>query len=274
MKNITIVILAMGISAVSYAQNLFGSFSVGYGVSAPGEVLGTASIVDASGNSTASNYYGTFGGGLNVTLSPGYMFNEHLGFEIGANYLSGSEIEITSFTVPTGALVAKSKSTQLRINPSVVISSGNEGLNFYGKAGLIIPVSGSTVVNVSDNLNPLSVEEYTVESSGDFSIGFSGALGVSYGLNNSISIFGELNGVNLRIRGKSQTVTSYTVNGTDVMPLMDQYSKETVYVNELNSSSNNFEYNANASNSAAKEELVGSSNFNAVAFNLGIKYNF
>lgn len=274
MKKIKITILALSVSLFGFSQQFYGAFSVGYGVGAPGEILGTNNTVDASANSTATNNQGSFGAGLNLTLAPGYMFSEHIGIELGANYLMGSEVDVTSFNVPTGSLTAVSKSTQLRLTPSIVISSGSEGVNVYGKAGVIVPISGSTTVNVTDNINPLSIEEYSVESKGDLSIGFTGAIGVSYGFSEKLSLFGEINGVNLRIRGKSQTITSYTVNGTDIIPLLEEYEKETVFVDELNANSNNFDYNLNSSSASAKEELVSSSNFNALTFNIGLKFRF
>lgn len=274
MKKIYLSILALSFTGVAMSQQMYGSLTVGYGLQNSKEVLGTHETVDASFNSTESNIYGTYGSGINLALTPGYMFSDHFGAELGLNYLMGGDIESNRVDFPTGSFTATSKSSQFRLMPSFVLTTGTSGLNAYGKLGLVLPVGGKTVTDVYNNINPNSVEEYSVESSGQFSLGYMGTFGVSFGLSDNLSFFGELQGINLRIKSKSSSITSYTMGGTDVMGTLTTYDKETVYVDELNSSSNNSSYNTNPNDGAAKESLASTSNYNGMFINVGLKFNF
>lgn len=264
----------MSFAGIASAQQFYTNVNVGYGLQTSKEAIGTHSTMDASFNFTDENIYGTYGGGLNFGVTPGYMITDNFGLELGLNYLMGGDVEFMRFDAPTGSAVGTSKSTQFRILPALVLSTGNDGLNAYGKVGLVVPAGGKTEVHVNDATDPNAVEDYTVEAKGQFSLGYMGAFGVSFGLSDKLSLFGELNGVNLRIKGSSSSITSYTVAGTDVMSMLDTYDKETVYVDELNSSSNNSGYNTNASTGKAKEELASTSNYNAMFINVGVKINF
>ena len=185
----------------------------------------------------------------------------------------GSSVTSTDFSAPTGNATLTAKSTQVRIAPSLIVTTGGD-FALYGKGGLVLPVTGSTVAEYRDDTNPLASVEQDFESKGATSLGFQGAIGVNYNLSDNLSLFGELGAVNLRIKSGTRTMTRNMVGGVDVLSAMDTYDKETVYVDELNPSSNNSSYNSNASDSQAKEELAGTTNFNAMVISVGVKYNF
>ncbi len=272
-KGLLLGALLLGAGAVS-AQNLYVGLQGGYGIGTPSEVVGTTTVVTASGQ-TETNSYGTFGEGANIGLNVGYMFSEHVGAELGFNYFLGSTVESNNTTVPTGTVTVNSKSTQFRLAPSLVVTTGGD-FALYGKGGLVLPVGGSTVTEYRDSgTNPLvgSVEQ-DFESKGAMSIGFQGAMGVSYNLSDKLSLFGELGAVNLRIKGDTRSVTAYRVDGTDQMSNLDTYDKETVYVEELGPNSNNSAYNlTSVDENKAKEELSNSTNYNAMFISIGVKFS-
>ncbi len=140
---------------------------------------------------------------------------------------------------------------------------------------MVLPVAGSTVTRTETTPIIGAASSSEMESKGAFSLGFQGALGLGYNLSEKLSLFGELSHVSLKIKGKSSSVTENISGGVDVLGLMDTYDKETVFVDELNSSSNNSSYNPNPVNTgSAREELASTSNYNALFINIGVKFNF
>lgn len=253
----------------AFSQGAYAGLHVGYGFGMPNEQIGSKTDINSSGSGTETAIYGTYGGGINTSLNVGYMFNEHVGAELGLNYLLGNKVTQDEVTFGGFSSTTITQSNQFRINPSLVISSGGK-LAAYGKLGLVVPVAGSTITEYRDNAG----NAQDIESAGSFSFGYQGALGVSYSISEKLSLFGEFSGVNLRIKSKSQTVTSFSAIGIDVLGLMTTYDKETVYVDQLSNSSNNSSYNANYSENSAKEELANTSNYNAQFINIGVKFNF
>lgn len=263
--------LLLGAGAVS-AQGLYVGLQGGYGFGTPSDQVGTTEVVDGSGQ-TSTAIYGSYGGGTNAGLNVGYMFSEHIGAELGLSYFLGSSVTSRDVTVPTGSATLSASSNQMRLAPSIVLTTGGD-FAIYGKAGLVLPVGGSTIAEGRDATNPNSIVEQEIESKGSMSLGFQGALGASYSLSDNLSLFGELSAVNLRIKSGTQTVTKYTVNGTDFLEALDTYDKQTTFVDELNPSSNNGSYNSSYSTDSAKEELATTTNFNGFFINIGVKYNF
>lgn len=273
-KGLLLGVLLLGAGAVS-AQNLYAGFQAGYGIGMPTDVVGTTTVVSSTGDQTETNVYGSYGGGLNLGLNVGYNFSEYFGAELGFNYFMGSTVTSTDVTVPTGTVVVTGKSTQMRLTPLLVVSTGGD-VALYGKAGFVLPVGGSTTAELRNTTNPITGEvQQDFESKGAMSLGLQGAIGVKFDMASSLSFFGELSAVNLRIKSASRSMTKYTVGGTDFLESTDTYGKEITYVDELNSSSNNSAYNLTSVDSnSAMEDLATKTNFSALFLNVGIRYNF
>lgn len=273
-KGLLLGVLLLGAGAVS-AQNLYVGFQAGYGIATPSDVVGSTTVVSSTGDQTETNVYGTYGGGTNFGLNVGYNFSEHFGAELGFSYFLGSTVTSRNVTVPTGSATLMASSTQIRVTPQLIITTGGD-LALYGKGGLVLPVGGSTTAEYRDNTNPIVGEvQQDFESKGAMSLGFTGALGVSYNMSDKLSLFGELSAVNLRIKSASRSMTKYTVGGADFLESTDTYGKETTYVDALNSSSNNTSYNlTNVNLNSAQEDLATKTNFNGMFINIGVKYNF
>lgn len=271
-KGLLLGALLLGAGSIS-AQGLYVGLQGGYGFGTPGDKIGAETVITSTGDQTSTSIISSFGGGTNAGLNVGYMFTEHIGAELGFSYFLGSEVTSDHVTVPTGELLVTRKTTQTRLAPSIVLTTGGD-FAVYTKAGLMLPVGGSTIIDYSDETNPLATVDRGFEAKGAMSIGFQGALGANYKLSDNLSIFGELSAVNLRVKSASNTMTRSVVAGTDVLSLMDQYDIETVFVDELTSSSNNAGYNASYKTTDAKEDLASTTNFNGFFINIGVKYNF
>lgn len=290
------------------AQGFYGDINVGYGFGAPGRLhndgtgLGTTShtdIVNGVQTTTRKAINGGVGGGINIQLTPGYMFNDHIGVELGLNYYLGNNVlvqEGTSSLTQTNVNInamewnsgsAHAKSGQFRILPTLVLSTGaSNKVSGYAKLGLVLPIAGSTTLTSTTvdkeitgvNLNGPIIETETVESEmkikGAFTVGFKGAAGVNFMVSDKIGIFAEAFFTNLHISRKSAEVTQYTVNGADRLGQMTNYAKEVEYVTELNASSNNFGYNASSNLNNARQELTSGNNYNQIGVAVGVKFNF
>lgn len=248
------------------AQNYL-RLNLGYGTALPTQILGSEVTTTSE-----KNIKGSYGAGLNVELGFGHMFSDNIGLDLGLAYGSGSK---TTNKGGSGNNTYESsfKSTFVRITPAVVLTTGKKGFNTYGRFGLSVPVTGS-VVGTSDNTNAGITTHRVSKTTGKVSLGLVGALGLSYNLNDKISIFGEVEYLGLGINYKKTEVTEYKVAGADMLSNLTTAQKEINYVNELTSSSNNGSYNTNVSSSKPSDQLGDVANFSRCAINVGVKFNF
>ena len=276
MKKITLMVASVTLGFTAMSQGFYGALNVGYGFSTPSQVIGTDYVVSATGAETESNIYGTYGAGINIGLTPGYMITEHFGVELGLNYFMGTNVDVNKVRTPFGESLASLHSSQFRLLPSLVVSSGGTKFSVYAKAGLVLPVFGTTFLKVEDSgvFGPGSGYTRETETKGAFSLGFNGAIGVNYGISDKLSVFGELSGMNLHINAKEREVTTATNNGVDMMSALTTYDKNISYVDELTPSSNNAGYNVNYTEDQPQEVLRTRNNFSALFINLGVKYAF
>lgn len=271
-KGILLGAVLLSISTVNAQKGFYTGIGVGYGFSSPTDVLGTKYSIDSDGTEKESNIYGSLGAGFNSSVNVGYMFGDHFGMDLGVNYFIGSKTTINEVISPTGELNAFSKSNQLRLIPSFVMTTGGE-FALYTRAGFIFPVIGTTFTESSSDFSGIQTDQH-FESKGTFSIGYHGAFGAKYALNEHLSLFAEISGAYLRIKSKSTSMTKNSVNGVDFLSGMTTYQKETIYKDELNSSSNNALYNSNSNAGSAKEDLSKKTNYNGAFLNVGVKYKF
>jgi opacity protein-like surface antigen len=259
----------------SASAQFYVNVSAGYGIAAPGEVLGQNTTITATGGSE-ENVYGTLGSGFQVGVTPGYFFTEHLGAELGVNYFFGAETDIQETTTPFGTAKVTAHSNQLRLVPSIVLRTGGESVYGYAKAGLIMPVAGSTITNLDDSGagGPGSGSTAEYETKGRFATGFSGALGVNFAFGGNMGVFAEVGTTNLRVQWKERTLNEATVDGTDVLNMLSTYDRETEYKDEIDGNSNNADYNPNYSDGSAREELANRTNFGAMFITVGLRIGF
>ncbi len=279
MKKSILLVAAIALGTVASAQELNVGVNVGYGFGLPGNTLGQSTDADyVTGPQTITNFDGSIGSGFNAGLNLGYMFNENVGVDLGLDYLMGANVLMseTRTVIPTQTVTTSqyAQTSQFRISPSVVISSGGDGLQVYGRAGLVLPVFGNTIATAENDQAGAELD-YAEERKGAFALGYQGALGVSFPMGDKISLYGELNGVNLRIKSKSSKVTRNNSGSTDNLPFMTESQINTNFVSELNSSSNSYETNSAGYNTnAADEQLTSTTDFSALFIKVGVKFRF
>ncbi len=298
----------MGLTTAVQAQKLYLDAKVGYAFGFPGTVLGTqehteiyaTSLTDIQRTTDVKNITGTQGVGLNFMIAPGYMFNKHFGVELGLEYYMGLKTRISEATsnitidIPAMGINlpqteyrsgwGDATSSQFRLIPTLVVSSGGEKFNVYAKAGLILPVWGVTKVHRTVNDANINYVQQTIERSntetdvnisGKFNVGFRGVLGVEYKPIPRIGIFAEAFITVLQVKRNTLNITSHVVDGVETVDAMDTYDKETTYVNDYNSATiNNKDINPTGTDvNRPKEEITPSTNFNQLGLSIGVRIN-
>ena len=244
--------------------------SAGYGLGSPGHVLGTAT----ASNGDEKNIYGTLGNGIQANLTPGYMFGDHFGFELGLNGFFGSETTINKVEASSGTYRHTQKSSQFRIAPAFYIKSGGEKFSVYARAGLLIPLMGSVKSEINDATNPAVTTMTELKTTGKIALGYTGAFGMNIHFGEKFGFFAEVGANSLRVKSKATEMTQRTANGSDLLDATPTYGKEITYVDELTSSSNNFNSNPASSMGSAREELREVANFSNFFIQIGIKFTF
>ncbi len=231
MKRNLLLIIALFV-ATSMSAQFYAGLGVGYGMGASKRANG----LEYSGTKTI-NIYGSYGQGFSPNLKLGFMFNDNMGFELGVSYLFGA----SQTKYKSEFQLEEAKSNGLRIAPQLVYKLDN---GFYGRFGMIIPLLGKTVITETDDKlmvapNTFVKKEMVTETKGSFSIGFIGAIGYGFALNDNMTLFGEIEYIGLSIKSGSATITKLEVDGNDKLANMDTYQKEYEFVDEIDSSKDN-----------------------------------
>ena len=227
-------------------------------------------LVNATQTSATQDSYEivktNLGQGINFGLNVGYMFNKNLGFELGAIYLLGSEINssTTSFSGNYNKISLVSK--MLQIKPTVVLRGGFEKINPYAKVGMVI--GSGKIINDREFKDGSNISFTTLELYDGTPIGFHSSVGVLYQLNSKFSVFGELNLVSLEYAANKGKATKYIRNGVDILPLLS--------IREIDIEFIESESNASAApppNQPRKLAKLPLS-FNSFGLNFGLQYQF
>lgn len=268
MKKNLLFIIALFV-ATSMSAQFYAGLGVGYGIGANQQIQGTE--VDGT---IQTNLYGSYGQGFTPNLKLGFMFNKNLGVELGVGYLFGAMQ--TKYKNESADRLVEAKSSGMRIAPQLVYKL-NSG--FYSRFGLIIPIFGTTVATDTDNKHMAGItmvqKVVTQEFKGSFSIGFIGAIGYAYALNDNLSIFGEVEYVGLSIKSGTSTITQYDVGGVDGLPTLTTSQKETEYKDKIDPSTDNT--NPSIINGGLDEptvKLKTRAPFSSLGINFGIIMTF
>jgi hypothetical protein len=115
-----------------------------------------------------------------------------------------------------------------RINPQIVLSMEANKITPYAKVGLLLGMGSMSYTSKYDYVD--GVLEQTLLLNGGIAKGFTTTIGASYALNDKISLFGDLNLVNMSYSPTKGTITKYTEDGVDLLPSFDPIDKEIQFV--------------------------------------------
>ncbi|PKG50854.1 outer membrane beta-barrel protein [Olleya sp. 1-3] len=280
MKHLFIVFTALMLSTVSYSQFEM-SLSTGYAFDSAGMKLGETVTISETENS-----YGSYGEGANVQIRGTYFFNDSFGVDLGIGYLHGTDQTVSKVTLPNRNVDAVARARAFGASTSIVYKFTN---NFYGRFGALLKLGGKTEAVIYDKsvfsqaeadasglpLGSYSETNYKEDFHGHFPLGFVGALGYKFNLNDNFQLFVEAEYYGISLKRKDSEITEFN---TDVMlpdgtvavsglytidNLPAGYNKETTYVDNL--------ANDNTDSSKKLSQKVPYSSFGV---NFGITYKF
>ncbi|RFS19184.1 hypothetical protein DVR12_24770 [Chitinophaga silvatica] len=216
---------------------------------------------------------GSYGAGVRGGLSFGYNINKYLAIEGTFNYfhskknlMTRQQTKLAGDTRILGFVESHGYVNAVDFAPSLVVSPGYERINPYVRFGFVVPLWGRLYIETeaAQTSNPpagLPVppgsQVYTTisrkeEVKPNVTIGFQGALGVSFMVSNRFDIFVEAEYRNVPVRSKSKEITRYnevntlvTSTGTPIQELshrgvndLSVAEKKTDYVTTLDQNSN------------------------------------
>lgn len=281
MKQRVILLVGILISTMSYAQFEI-SAGTGYAIGSAEMKLGTETTT-----TSVENTYGSYGEGVNFQLRGTYFFNEKVGLDLGVGYLNGADHTINKTTVP--GVVEVDAIARGRAFGATVAVAYKFTDNFYGRVGALLKVAGKTEAVVSNktfftkeqsdaqNLpeGSYTQTDYVEDYHGKFPLGFVGALGYKFPIDNNFSIYveaeyygvslkrkdSELQEFNTDIVQPDGTIAQKSLYSLDNLP--PGFVKKTNYVDELR--------NDNTDPSKKLSQKVPYSSF---GFNVGVTYKF
>ena len=272
MKKVTLLSLITVLTWILCVNNLFGqrayvSINTGYGVNMSSQNLDYFDLYNRTSTTTSSTreqVYVSLGKGINFGGAFGYTFNENIGAELGISYLLGGK-STAKYVYEDGTTDYTLSSNMLRINPSLVISSGLDGVNPYAKFGLVIG-TGSVNYEYEDN-DFGDIYKEKLKMDGGLAMGLNAAIGANFTLTDNMSLFGEINMINMSYAPTRGEVTEATENGADELPDMTTSEKEIEFVDKVN-------YNNSPPESQPSKELKQKLPFGSFGLNFGLRIVF
>jgi len=264
-KFLLLTIAFFGLNNV-FAQGLYINFNSGYGFKAGAEYIDYYNFQNSVRGTTSITYEQVFvslGQGVNFDGSLGFMLNKNIGMELGLSYLFGTKNKAKK-EYNDGYTDYSLSSDMLRIIPSLVISSDANGLNPYAKLGLVVG-KGSILYEYIDNddgdITTLKQKLY-----GGTALGIKSAIGLSFSLQDNLSLFSEVQMINMSYSPLKGTIIEATENGQDQLPEMSVRDKEIVFLDTY--TWNLLEF---PPDTQPREELKQRFPFGSVGLNFGLR---
>jgi len=242
--------------------------------------------------------FGSFGQGARFAVAGGYMITPYFGIELEIYYFQGFKQEYGSDKGPSSTSNTQYSRTgysyQMRATPSLVVQAPEGKFQPYAKFGVLLPFFGKTVLEESWEYAVGGSRAKQTDVDGKLSIGFESSIGVQYNVNDNLGIYLQATYTGLRIRSDKATVVkdeSIASNGdaTDNLDGGLVLTSQIVFQDELTQESNTtaginilpdvpndviVRINGSLDNTKPLNLPTQTSNFNALSFNVGIKYTF
>lgn len=250
----------------------------------------------------------SYAAGANLSLGLGYMITHWFGIELGAHYLWNSRASayVRSDMTPIGfagqslaANINTYSKNGMTLTPLLVFVAAKKSWKVQpqAKVGLVLPFYGDVIHELEMDsplflpINPFFVGNKTyvsMKTQSSFSVGATAAVGIRYTPIPLLTIFADMTGQWLNIRAKKTTITQWDaydastgktynlLTGDPNDPTIAQrstYRTEFVYVDELNSQSNNADYNSNYDEDKPKEDARITAPASNIGFQVGIQFN-
>ncbi|MEO7991665.1 MAG: outer membrane beta-barrel protein [Chryseolinea sp.] len=252
-----------------WAQSSYVSFNVGYAMPMNAQSLESIDFTSYTDKGSATTYEEekvSLGKGLRVSAAFGRMFTPYIGAELGVSYLMGGKSEaIQDGDIYYNKLTLSSN--MISATPTIIFSAGLEKINPYAKIGFT--VGSGSIKYTSDEDDEGNISENELKLSGGLAMGFNSAIGVTYQLNDKLSLFGELNMVNLSYAPKKGEFVKATSDGVDILPDASVSDKEIDFVDSYT-----YDYQNPPSDDVPRQELKQYFSYGSIGINFGLKISF
>ncbi|CAL1518241.1 outer membrane beta-barrel protein [Chitinophaga sp. MM2321] len=255
---------------------------------------------------------GSYGEGVRGGLSVGYNINKYMAVEGTFNYFHSKKnlmtrnlTTIVGSGKELGGVESHGYVNAIDFAPSLVLSPGMEKVNPYVRFGVVVPLWGRLYIETDAyqlSAPPPSIPvpgamiQTTIHRKEEIkpnpTIGFQGALGVSFNVSPRFDIFVEAEYRNVPVKSKEKEITTYEeahtlVNGTTGDKIQDLpgrslgdlsvAEKNTIYVTTLDKNSNT-EINESGTktfyknDNEASNDLKSYINIGGLGLNAGLKF--
>lgn len=221
-----------------------------------------------NGDTEYEAIYISLGQGFALGGNVGYMFNKHIGTEIGITYLWGKTFEARKHSEMSNEKYTLS-SSMFRFSPSIILQAGFENINPYAKFGLVFGV-GKVIYTYDDYFIPQTNE---TKYYGGMAFGINAAIGAIFKLNDRFSLFGEINTINMSYSPTKSEITEASENGQDILPNLSVYNKEVEYFDNYVKKKYDPEHPEPDYNQP-RQEMKFKLPFGSLGLNIGLKINF
>lgn len=209
------------------------------------------------------------GKGFQFNINAGYVFNKYLGTELAIGYFVGGKSEIKGLLLNGQYDKSMNSARGILVKPSLFFHAGLEKINPYLKLGITLGkiklLYDRETFGVAGDPNTLV--ESTREFDGGIAFGYQGAFGMTYNVGSGLNLVGELSLNRLVYSPKESHLTTYKVNGEEMVGLIPLRDREFVYVSEVVGPE------TIDSNQPAKTGKI-QADLSSISLNLGVIYNF
>ncbi len=228
------LLLSVGllIAVASRSQEFYGRFGLGYAFANAGQTTdGSATPFGGSVRyNTYSNAYTikntSFSTGVVADLAFGYMFDKHIGVEVGfQSTFIPAKTTFNLYNYNNGGVLSnitieQKPSNPLMFIPSLVLQSGGDVLNAYTRFGLVLPmrtmITQDQIITNLPGTGAITTDDFTSEIKSSFSLGFAAAAGLKYKKSSRVSLWGEIGFVSLSVLAKEAKLVAASENGQSI----------------------------------------------------------
>ena len=249
-------------------QKIYSTFDFGYNLGLANQNITSNININ---NSQASNTLvkGSFGSGLNLSATTGYLYKPNFSFELGLSYsqsqsFDGNYTKDTSFSQQI-----KIKANMLRFMPGIRIALGEGRNKMFVKIGAAFRLAGQanlTNIYIDEQSHNTTVSEWKYFKG--FSLGAYSGIGFTHKISEKISFYGDALIIVQSWSPKYGDVTKYSINGTNMVETLLPGQQHIHFVDQYTVT------NGSYSNYAAKEQLKQYYSFSSLGLKIGIIYYF
>lgn len=261
------LVVTLLFSTKCFGQNSMVKFQIGYGLALTNSAVGQ-SIQVGSSSTTYTGVYGSFGSGLRVEVGYIHALNNHLNLEMDLTYLIGKPINLTYSSAGT-VQSQNSSSLFYEISPLLRVNLGGNKVKPYAAIGPVFGLGTVTTNNTATNSGTINSSELQRQYSGSVAIGAKSVAGVQLTQGNFI-FYVQLAMIAMNYSPSKSEYTKYTLNGTDQLPSLTTYQKQTVYKTSVTTNNNNSSPDPTKPN----EQLKFYFPYSNISLNAGVMFKF